>query len=247
MKSLVIDIGNSLTKIAVFNNKKIVFLVKVDDLIDIDINSVVDKHQIQKIIVSSVRNTVEHSLSALAKKIEIFFFNSQTKTPIKNHYQNPQTLGLDRLAAVVGAKTLHNNNAVLVIDAGTCITYDFVDESSNYNGGSISPGINMRLKALNQQTGKLPLVAFDATFSEQFGANTQQAILSGVINGVLAEVKGFIESYILLYADLKIILCGGDAPFFDTRFKNSIFAKQVISQPNLVLIGLNTIVNYKND
>ncbi len=247
MNSLVIDIGNSLTKIAVFNNQDIVFFTKVESLIDRDILAIADEHQTEKIIVSNVRNTVEHSLSALAKKKEILFFNSQTKTPIKNHYKSPQSLGLDRLAAVVGAKTVHKNNAVLVIDAGTCITYDFVDEQSNYYGGSISPGINMRLKALNQQTGKLPLVAFDATFSEQFGANTQQAILSGVINGVLAEVKGFIESYNLLYADLKIILCGGDAPFFDTRLKNSIFAKQVISQPNLVLIGLNTIVNYKND
>lgn len=244
MNSLVIDIGNSLIKIAVFNNQDIVFLTKVDNLNHIDINAIVDKHQTHKIIVSSVRNTVEHSLSTLAKKREIVFFDSQTKTPIKNHYKSPQTLGLDRLAAVVGAKTVYKNNAVLVIDAGTCITYDFVDEKSNYYGGSISPGINMRLKALNQQTGKLPLVPFDNNFTANFGANTQQAILSGVINGVLAEVKGFIENYNLLYADLKIILCGGDAPFFDTRFKNSIFAQQVIKQPNLVLTGLNTIVNY---
>ncbi|TAH03345.1 MAG: type III pantothenate kinase [Sphingobacteriales bacterium] len=247
MNSLVIDIGNSLIKIAVFSAQKIVFLTKVDNLNNIDINAIVDKHQTQKIIVSSVRKTVEHSLSALAKKREILFFDNGTKTPINNYYQSPETLGLDRLGAVVGAKTLYENNAVLVIDAGTCITYDFVDEKSNYYGGSISPGINMRLKALNQQTGKLPLVHFDDNFTANFGANTQQAILSGVINGVLAEVKGFIESYNLLYADLKIILCGGDAPFFDTRFKNSIFAHQVISQPYLVLIGLNTIVNFKND
>lgn len=244
MESLVIDIGNSLTKVAVFNGQKIIFLTKAKKLIDIDIIALVDKHQPQKIIVSSVRNTVENSLSALAKKKEILFYNNGTKTPIKNLYQSPQTLGLDRMAAIVGAKTLYKNHGVLVIDAGTCITYDFVDKQSNYYGGSISLGINMRLKALKQQTDKLPLVPFDANFTAQFGANTQQAILSGVINGVLAEVKGFIESYNLLYADLKIILCGGDAPFFDTRFKNSIFAQQVISQPNLVLIGLNTIVNY---
>ncbi len=247
MNSLVIDIGNSLTKIAVFKGNEIVFYAKADDLNALDINAIADEHQTQKIIVSSVRNTVERSLSALAQKREILFFDNETRTTINNKYQSPETLGLDRLAAVVGAKTVYKNNAVLIIDAGTCITYDFVDEQSNYYGGSISLGINMRLKALNQQTSKLPLVQFDANFDANFGTNTQEAILSGVINGVLAEIKGFIESYNLLYADLKIILCGGDAPFFDTRLKNSIFAQQLISQPNLVLIGLNTIVNYTND
>lgn len=247
MNNLVIDIGNSLTKVAVFKNQEIIFFVKADDLNALNIEGIAKEHQTQKIIVSSVRNQFEHTLSALAKKKEILFFNSQTKTPIKNHYQTLHTLGLDRLAAVVGAKALYKKNNVLIIDAGTCITYDLVDEQYNYYGGSISPGINMRLKALNQQTGNLPLVAFDENFTAHFGANTPEAILSGVINGVLAEVNGFIQNYNLLYADLKIILCGGNAPFFDARFKNSIFAKQVINQPNLVLIGLNTIVNYQND
>jgi type III pantothenate kinase len=247
MNNLVIDIGNTLTKVAVFKGQKIVFLAKADDINTLDINTIANEHQTQKIIVSTVHNTIEHSLSALAKKKEILFFTSHTKTPITNHYQTAQTLGLDRLAAVVGAKTVYKNNAVLVIDAGTCITYDGVDGASNYYGGSISPGINMRLKALNQQTSQLPLVPFDENFNAPYGTNTQQAILSGVLNGVLAEVKGFIQSYNLLYADLKIILCGGNAPFFDTRFKNSIFAQQVISEPNLVLIGLNTLLNYQND
>ena len=246
MKTLVIDIGNSLTKLAVFDGDEILLLEKLPNLNPAYVEEIVEQYHTQKTIVCSVLDNKLELLSALAQK-EILWFSSQTKIPINNAYQSPETLGLDRLAGVVGAKKLFEKNAVLVIDAGTCITYDFIDHSGQYLGGSISPGIQMRLNALHQQTNKLPLVPFDQDFMSSYGSNTQQSILSGVVNGVLKEVKGFIEHHISLNADLKIILCGGNAQFFDTRFKNSIFAHQIINEPNLVLIGLNTIVNYQND
>lgn len=247
MKTLVIDIGNSFTKSAVFDGDTILFLETTNGVNSNHLETIAEQYQIQKIIVCAVVHTAVENLSALAKKRDLLWFNAQTKIPISNAYQSPETLGLDRLAAVVGAKKLYNNDAVLVIDAGTCITYDFIDTSGQYFGGSISPGIQMRLKALHEQTSKLPRVVFDENFTAAFGTNTQQSILSGVINGVLEEVKGFIQHYVSLNADLKIILCGGDGQFFDTRFKNSIFAHQIQNEPNLVLIGLNTIVNYQND
>lgn len=247
MKTLVIDIGNSLIKLAVFDGDEILFIEKLPDFKPAHIEAIAIQYHIQKTIISSVLDNREEVLSALAKKREVLWFNAQTKIPISNVYQSPETLGLDRLAGVVGAKKLYLKNAILVIDAGTCITYDFINESAQYFGGSISLGIQMRFNALHLQTKKLPLISFDESFKAAFGTNTQQSILSGVINGVLAEVKGFIEHYHSLNADLKIILCGGNAQFFDTRFKNSIFAHQIINEPNLVLIGLNTIVNYQND
>ena len=247
MKTLVIDIGNSLTKVAVFDGDNILFVEKSPNLNSAYVNSIVQEYHIQKTIISSVLVKNADGLSALAKKRNFLWFNSQTKLPISNLYLSPETLGLDRLAGVVGAKKLYENNPVLVIDAGTCITYDYTDKCGQYFGGSISPGIQMRLNALHEQTGKLPLVPFDENFTSSFGVNTQQSILSGVINGILGEAKAFIEHYVSLNADLKIILCGGNARFFDTRFKNSIFAHHIINEPNLVLIGLNTIVNFQND
>lgn len=247
MNNLVIDIGNTFTKIAVFNGNNIINFAKAEDVNAHNYTAICQQYMIDKIIVSSVADNTPEQLSALAKKKEILFFNHLSPSPIRNHYQSPQTLGLDRLAAVIGAKKIYAKNPVLVIDAGTCITYDCVDTNSNYYGGSISLGLNMRLNALNQQTQKLPLVKFDDTFAQLYGTNTQQSILSGVVNGTLAEVNQFINNYNALNADLKIILCGGDAAFFDTRLKNSIFAYQVICEPHLVLIGLNTLLNYQND
>lgn len=247
MNNLIIDIGNTFTKIAVFNGHNIINFAKADNVNAHNYTAICQAYMIDKIIVSSVADNTPEKLSALAKKKEILFFNHLSPSPIRNHYLSPQSLGLDRLAAVIGAKKIYPKKPVLVIDAGTCITYDYVDESSNYYGGSISLGLNMRLNALNQQTQKLPLVKFDDTFAQLYGANTVQSILSGVVNGTLAEVNQFINNYNALNADLKIILCGGDAAFFDTRLKNSIFAHQVICEPHLVLIGLNTLLNYQND
>jgi type III pantothenate kinase len=135
----------------------------------------------------------------------------------------------------------------LVIDAGTAITYDWIDAGGNYFGGSISPGLNMRYKALNYYTGKLPLIGADGQFNSNYGSDTTLAIRSGVQNGIKYELTGFIESYQKNEPELNIILTGGDSIFFDTLLKNSIFAPYIKNEPYLVLKGLNAAIQHNND
>ncbi|OAQ38518.1 hypothetical protein A5893_13925 [Pedobacter psychrophilus] len=247
MANLVIDVGNSANKIAVFDKDEILFQEVSYLSLQQNIKTLTTSHFIESIIISSVKKDVDIDERQIAEKFNYIKFNSDTKIPIHNKYKSPQSLGLDRLAAVIGAKHIFPNNNVLVIDAGTCITYDQIDENANYYGGSISPGISMRFKAMNQFTAKLPLVDLDSSFAENFGNDSITSMLSGVINGVIYEVEGFIKNYLEINPSLKIILCGGDAAFFDTRFKNSIFAHLISYEPLLVLKGLNTVVKYQHD
>ncbi len=170
-----------------------------------------------------------------------FFYirlSHKTELPIINKYATPKTLGKDRLAGVVAASALYAKKNVLVIDAGTCITFDFINNDREYLGGSIHPGITMRFKALNNFTDKLPLIKRSSDF-ELIGNSTEKAILTGVLYAVLKEIQGMIEDYMGKYNDLTIIFTGGDASFFVSRLKNKIFA-----HPNLVLEGLNEILRY---
>ncbi len=150
-------------------------------------------------------------------------------------------MGLDRIAGVIGAKSLFPDTNCLVIYAGTCITYDAVDLAGVYEGGSISPGLKMRLKAMHKFTGRLPEVEL-SNYADWRGYDTPSAMLSGVLNGCTEELRGMIEIYRSRYPGLQVILCGGDAIFFDTRLKNSIFAHTLKTEPNLVLIGLNEVI-----
>jgi type III pantothenate kinase len=245
MPNLVIDAGNSTIKIAVFKQDEIVFSKTEETFNQEFIEAIAHQYQCRNIILSSVRDGLNIDETALALNFNYHRFSSESKIPVKNNYLSPKTLGLDRLAAVIGAHQIYKNKDVLVIDAGTCITYDMINKEGIYFGGSISAGINMRLKAMHQFTSKLPLVPFDESFDKSFGQNSSEAILSGVLNGVWFEAKGFLEAQ--QTNNFKVILCGGDAPFFDTRFKNSIFAHLILHEPNLVLIGLNTVVKYQHD
>ncbi|MBK0382185.1 type III pantothenate kinase [Pedobacter sp. SD-b] len=247
MANLVIDVGNSANKIAVFDNDVIIHQVTSLLPLQKDIENLKALFPIKSLIISSVKNDSDLIDEDLTTDFNYIKFNNGTKIPINNQYKSPKSLGLDRLAAVIGAKSIYPNQNVLTIDAGTCITYDFIDEKANYYGGSISPGINMRLKAMNHFTAKLPLVHFEPTFDKEFGDDSNSSMLSGVINGLLYEVEGFIKNHLKKYPTLKIILCGGDATFFDTRFKNSIFAHLILHEPFLVLKGLNTVVKYQHD
>jgi type III pantothenate kinase len=168
-------------------------------------------------------------------------------TGIHNHYLTPQTLGLDRLAAVTGARYLYPDKSSLIIDGGTCITYDYVDSDGNYFGGSISPGLTMRYNALNYFTSGLPLIKTDEGFSNNYGNSTTTALQSGVQNGIKFELTGFIEQYIKSDQQLNVILTGGDSIFFDTLLKNSIFAPYIKIEPHLVLQGLNAAIQKHND
>jgi type III pantothenate kinase len=147
----------------------------------------------------------------------------------------------------MGAHCLYPGADNLVIDAGTCITYDYVDAGGNYYGGSISPGLNMRYQAMHNYTSALPLVNADDNFSQMFGTDTQSAMQSGVQNGLKYEIEGFINSYRDGKPQLNILLTGGDGIFFDTVLKNSIFAPYIKNEPYLVLKGLNAAIQQHND
>lgn len=246
MANLVIDIGNTRTKIAVFHGREIIKTEILDQLTTATLAGYLIKEDITASIISSVDEDITE-LENVLSKTNYIRFSVQAYSAIHNHYKTPETLGLDRLAGVIGAWVLFPNSNSLVIDAGTCITYDAIDTSGNYYGGSISPGLTMRLKALHTFTGRLPLVELDNVYSIQTGSDTQTSILSGVMQGTVLEITGFIELYKTKHPDLQVILCGGDADFFDTRLKNSIFAPIIKREPNLVLIGLNEVIHQHND
>ncbi|MHB1176811.1 MAG: type III pantothenate kinase [Daejeonella sp.] len=242
MSQLVIDIGNSRTKVAIFDARK---LVKVNRLERPDTDRLLayfEDHDIQQSIISSVNDDIRNLEKVLAERTNYTRFSSQLKNEIDNRYKTPGTLGLDRLAGVIAAKALFPENSCLVIDAGSCITYDAIDHNGVYKGGNISPGLNMRFKAMHTFTGRLPLIKL-ADFEGFEGYDTVTSMLSGVVNGALSEIKGFIQTYSSHYPELKIILCGGDANFFDTRLKSSIFAHTLKTEPDLVLIGLNEVIH----
>ncbi|MBO6078711.1 MAG: type III pantothenate kinase [Bacteroidaceae bacterium] len=162
----------------------------------------------------------------------------KTPVPIVNSYSNPQTLGMDRLAAAVGAWSMNPGHDMLVIDAGTALTIDFISADGVYHGGNIAPGIELRFKALHEHTGALPLVSAQGD-APMFGYDTESAIRSGVLRGIRNEVNGYIEEMGGVYPSLLVFLTGGDAEFFDIKGKSTTFAVT-----ELVLEGLARIVDY---
>ena len=241
MANLVIDIGNSRAKFAVFHQGKLRETGKIVKF-DIDqLNLILDNQKITHSIISTVNDEISNLENLLKIRTKYIRFSTEVKAGVINKYKSPLTLGLDRFAGVIGAKTLFPGCNCLVIDAGTCITYDAVDVAGVYEGGSISPGLKMRLKAMHKFTGRLPEIEL-SDYSDWRGYDTSTAMLSGVLNGSTEEVKGMIEIYRSKYPELKVILCGGDAIFFDTRLKNSIFAHTLKTEPDLVLHGLNKVI-----
>jgi type III pantothenate kinase len=248
MANLVIDIGNTYTKIAVFKRDELLVNKQFEGIDDAVINTFFKEYNISKAIISSVKKKESQEWQkTLAAKVPVIFFTGGMTGGLNNKYLTPGTLGADRLAGVIGAKTLFPDKNSLVISGGTCITYDWVDATGNYFGGSISPGLNMRYKALNYYTDGLPLVNPDESFDKQYGDSTVLAIRSGVQNGIKYELMGFIESYKKAGEELNIVLSGGDSIFFDTLLKNSIFAPCVKIEPLLVLKGLNAALQINND
>lgn len=237
--NLIIDIGNTLTKLALFENKDMCGYAVIEGCEPEPMFDFCEKNKgITHCILSAVKEYSEAISDFLRNNYTTIFFDSGTRLPIINGYETPLTLGNDRIAAAVGAINVFKNCDVLSIDAGTAITYDFIDASSTYLGGGISPGIRMRFKALHTFTGKLPLIEMDED-APLIGSNTRHSIASGVLNGTIAEVEGIIDRYQAIYPDIKIILTGGDHNYFDKRLKVKTFAA-----PNLVLEGLNLILNF---
>lgn len=199
-----------------------------------------NRPEIKNAIICSVVNNFERLAENLRKQYRLLIFEANTPIPIINKYQSKASLGSDRLAASVGAFINHPNAPSLVIDAGTCIKYNFVNYKNEYLGGAIAPGVQMRFKALQHFTDRLPLMEYwPVKYTQLVGGNTEESLLSGVLTAVILETKGFISEYQKTFPDLKIFLTGGDAPFFESHLKNSIFA-----DPYLIGKGLNAILNY---
>jgi type III pantothenate kinase len=236
--NLVIDYGNTLTKAAIFINNQEIKLITTKDLTVSELESLNEKHKPHNAIVSSVVELPENIREYLKTHFTYIELSHTTPIPISNLYQSPQTLGHDRLAVAVAAFDMFPKQNSLVIDAGTCITFDFVDNLGNYYGGGIAPGINMRFKALHTFTERLPLVK-KQKFEGIYGTTTQESILAGVLKGIVAEYDGIIHEFHEKYPGLKVMITGGDVNFFDKKLKSNIFAV-----PNMVLIGLNKILSF---
>jgi type III pantothenate kinase len=236
---LVADFGNTLQKIARFEGDRQVDITVFQDITAEQLlQYILDKGPFSAGILSSVIEVEDH-LRDVFNRLPFFIeLDHRTPVPITIAYQTPETLGRDRIALAVAAASLFPGKDSLVIDAGTCITYDLVSGGTRYSGGAISPGINMRLKALHTFTGKLPLVQ-QQDFQELVGTTTTASILSGVVNGVVEEIRGVTGRYRLMYPGLKVILTGGDQDFLFDKVKSDIFAV-----PELVLQGLNKILDH---
>lgn len=234
--NICIDIGNTSVKAGVFEDEKLLHIA--DNLSDRSIIKLVKGQKPAHVIISSVRKGIGRVLKDASKISHIVHFDHLTPLPFRNSYLSPQTLGLDRIAAVAGAQYLFPSRNCMIADIGTCITYDFLDVSGTYHGGGISPGVEMRLKAMHKFTAKLPLLQPGGSV-ELIGKDTRECMLSGATIGALAEVEGIIMRYQQYFDQLTIIFCGGGANFFESKIKGHIFAV-----PNLVLIGLNQILRF---
>lgn len=241
--NLIIDVGNSFVKLAVFKDNDLIHKVVIDlDAVLSEIKIIKYKYaSIKKAIVSSVGRLKKKDITAISKYFDLMVLDSDTNLPFKNRYKTPKSLGVDRIALVCASIRQFSDKNVLIIDAGTCVTYDFINSDNDYLGGAISPGIRVRYKSLNNLTANLPLLESEMP-KHIIGDSTDESIHSGVIYGVLNEIDGVIESYKLKYSDLTVILTGGDAKFLSKQLKSSIFAN-----PNFLLEGLNFILQFNSN
>jgi type III pantothenate kinase len=240
--NLIIDIGNTQVKIAVFNHRELIFKdTFVKEYLIPSLQKIETDFSVKNAILSSVGSLNKDDLHEIEQMFPLVVLDHQTKIPFFNKYKTPSTLGVDRIALIAGAVTEYPGKNVLVIDAGSCVTYDFVDAGKNYYGGAISPGIEMRYRSLNTFTANLPkLSRIDKI--PQTGNSTDNAIHSGVLNGIKLEIEGVIEQYSKENRNFTIVLTGGDTIFLAKNIKSTIFAN-----PNFLLVGLNSILIYNID
>jgi type III pantothenate kinase len=238
---LTVDVGNTRIKAAVFegdtNLESFVF-----DKIELEkkIKKILEKFEtITYLVVSSVGDVEKQSFLAFEDAVKVHFVSHEDIFPFINNYGTPKTLGIDRMVLAAGATLLYPNQNRLVIDAGTCITYDFIDENNVYQGGAIAPGFRLRYESLHQFTAKLPLLTLESPES-YVGKSTSESIHSGVVNGLVYEIDGFIDEYKADGSKIIIILTGGDTVFLAKRLKNTIFANS-----NFLLESLNQTFQYK--
>ena len=238
---LVIDVGNTKTKLALFEEDQLISLHEVSQLSVQVLKHFFDEYNhIETAILSNVTHYPDEVNEFMQIHTQYHLLTSKSKLPFSIHYNTPETLGKDRIAAVAGAQALFPNSHILVVDAGTCITYDLLTADHLYLGGAISPGIQMRYKALHTFTGGLPLLEGNLNVQAKLiGESTTESIASGVMNGVLAEMEGLIGNYQSMYSGLNVVMSGGDYKYFDKYIKNDIFAT-----PNIVVQGLKKILDF---
>ena len=241
--NLIIDIGNTATKLAVFQLDKIIKVQTVATKgMVFEVEKLLEKFsEIRQGLLSTVRTMDNSEVETLQKLLPIKILEASFKLPFENRYDTPLTLGVDRLALMAAAVKQCPNKNVLVIDAGSCITYDFMDSDQNYLGGAISPGLEMRYKSLEAFTSNLPLLPKSIP-NQRIGSSTEASIHSGVVHGVLQEIEGTIKVYQNKYPDLTVILTGGDADFLCKQFKISIFANSIF-----LLEGLNFLLEFNSN
>ena len=234
--NLVIDFGNTRIKVAIFRGTEQtqLFVYENQEKFLAEIKTI--SAGISSCIISSVSTNIDE-LGQFLSSIVCLPFTSTTPIPLKNLYESGSTLGSDRLAAAVGANAIFKNQNVLNIDTGTCIKFNFINKQNEFVGGSIAPGLQMRLNALHHFTARLPQLEAPVSFDKLIGKNTEESLLSGTLTNAILETDAVINAYRQEVGELKIILSGGNTDFFAGRLKNSIFAR-----PNLVLEGLNSIL-----
>lgn len=237
---LILDAGNSFLKIALFNQDDKIVRQSTTSYNENSLNTSLSEFADFPISKIGYCSVVNHNIK---KQLQVFFdqkiieINRQSNLSIKTKYETPNTLGIDRLIACAGARKLNSTQPLLVIDIGTCITYDFLDSNNVHYGGAISPGLQLRVKAMHNYTDHLPLVDLNITDMQAPANSTTNALKSGVLKGVLFELQGFINEKKHFAPNLQVFLTGGDAIFFEDALKNGIFA-----QRNLNLIGLNELL-----
>ncbi len=240
--NLIIDIGNTDIKIAIFKTDNLLVHYQriIRDNIIKDLERIIQEFSIAYSIISQVGKSVPRLNEWLtAQHIPYLYLTAKLKLPFDIHYKSPKTIGSDRLGLVAGAILKNPESNTLIIDAGTCVTYDFIDQNNIYHGGAISPGLKLRFKSLNDYTEKLPLLQPDETTISLIGNDTFTSIQSGVIYGLANEIDGFIVKYNLNFTNLTVYLTGGDEKLLDRYIKNKIF----VSSKFLLLEGLNFILN----
>jgi type III pantothenate kinase len=238
---LTIDVGNTRIKGAVFENDTFLeqFLFEPNELQNAIENILIQYPKTSDLVVASVGNLGNDAFLNFGTKVIVHFVSHKDAFPFLNAYATPHTLGIDRMVLATGATLRYPNQNRLIIDAGTCVTYDFVSQDDVYLGGAISPGLRLRYESLHNYTAKLPLL--ESECPDYFiGNSTANSIHSGVVNGLAHEIDGFIEEYRTRYSNFIIILTGGDAEFLAKRLKNTIFANS-----NFLLESLNQTFQYK--
>ena len=244
---LALDFGNSAVKAGIFDGRELILVQTQKQFSKTQLRQLLKHYAIERCMSCSVTRASVPLEKFFRQNTTYRRLRSSTVLPIKNYYKTRNTLGMDRLANLMGARSFFPRKNVLVVSAGTCITYDVLNAKGEYYGGNIAPGLDMQLKAMHTFTSRLPLVKKKFT-SDLFGNTTKSSMLTGVLTGAFFEMSGFIQAYQARYKDLHVIITGGDAAFVMERFSGQALKKEykIFALPHLVLYGLNEILLANN-